>query len=192
MWKILGTIIGLVFMISGCAYKSQALYFDPYIPKSHSISASATLQKVYLKSVVDLRQTPEILGIVANKDGKPTIHATSGEIISLWLHEALRAGLEAKGIAVISEPQKDAKTLVVHLNKFQAQYKEALLEGDNLHASMAIKAVISNGAKTITKNISQENLQWHKPIRDTQAFKPVLQGLMQDVVERTIAEVSAI
>lgn len=190
MWKIIGSIIGLVFIISGCAYKSQALYFDPYKPKDYSISPALSLQKVYLKSVVDLRPSPEVLGVVIGVDGNPVTHAASGEVVALWLHEALKSGLEARGIAVISEPQKDAKILNIHLQELQAQYNEALLKTDNLRASMTLKLEIIKDNKTITKNISQESLQWHKPIRDTQAFKPILQELMQDIVERAVSEVS--
>ena len=190
MWKIIGSIIGLVFIISGCAYKSQALYFDPYKPKDYSISPALSLQKVYLKSVVDLRPSPEVLGVVIGVDGNPVTHAASGEVVALWLHEALKSGLEARGIAVISEPQKDAKILNIHLQELQAQYNEALLKTDNLRASMTLKLEIIKVNKPITKNISQESLQWHKPIRDTQAFKPILQELMQDIVERAVSEVS--
>jgi hypothetical protein len=192
MWRIIGAIVGLVFLVSGCSYKSQALYFDPYIPKNHTVASGLTLEKVYLKSVVDLRPSPEVLGTVIDTNGNPTIHAASGEVVSLWLYEALKSGLEARGIAVISKPQKDAKTLVIHLEELQAQYNETLLKTDNLRASMTLKVQITKGANAITKNISQESLQWHKPIRDTAAFKPILQGLMQDVIERTVNEVSKI
>jgi len=192
MWKILGIVIGLILMISGCAYKSQALYFDPYIPKSHAISSDLALEKVYLKSVIDMRQSPEILATIIDSSGNVSTHAASGEAVPLWVYDALKSGLEAKGIAIISKPQKDAKTLVVELKELHAKYDENILKSDNLHASMALRVQITKDKKTVTKNISQESLQWHKPIRDTIAFKPVLQELMQDVVERTVAEVSAI
>jgi len=189
MWKILGTIIALMLVISGCAYKSQSLYFDPYIPTTHAVSSNLALEKVYLKSVIDMRQSPQILATIIDSSGSASIHATSGEAVPLWVYDALKTGLEARGIATVSNPQEDAKTLVVELKKLHAKYDENIFKSDNLHASMTLRVQITKDKKTVTKNISQKSFQWHKPIKDTIAFKPILQELMQDVVERTVAEV---
>lgn len=190
MGKILALAVGFCIILTGCAYKSQAIYFDPYAPKVYKNSSGHVLQKVYLKSVVDLRQSTEILGTVIGPDKTPKTYAASGEMVSVWLYEAIKSGLQARSIFLIDEPQKDAKTVKIYIKQLHAVYDENLFKGNNLRARMDLKVEITKGKEKIVKSISQESSMWHKPIRDAQAFKPILQELMEDIADRTIKEIS--
>lgn len=181
----------IVFIISGCAYKHQALHLSPFLPKDYSVSKGPSLEKVYIKSVIDKRKEPNILGTIYDKNGYAITYASAGEDITLWVYNALQKGLEAKGIVIVNNPEKDAKTIRVNLEELNARYDEGLLKEDNLQASMLLEIEIKRNDTIITKRISQASKKWHKPIKDSASFKPIIEDLMQDVLERTVGEIAS-
>lgn len=181
----------ILILVSGCAYKHQALHFSSFVPKDHETSKSPVLEKVYLKSVTDNRKNPKALGTIYDKEGLAITYASAGEDMRLWVHNALEDGLRAKGIEIVDTVKEDAKTVHVSLEELSARYDEGLLKEDNLQANMLLQIKITKDDTTTIKRISQGSKKWHKPIKDSAAFKPIIQDIMQDVLERTVSEVAS-
>lgn len=181
----------IVILVSGCAYKHQSLHFSPFSPKDFSVNKGLSLEKIYLKSVLDKRKETKALGTIYDKEGHAITYASAGEDIRLWIYKALQKGLEAKGIVVINTPEKGVKTVLVNLEELSARYDEGLLKEDNLQANMLLAVEIRKDNTTTVKRISQSSKKWHKPIKDTSAFKPIVETIMQDVLERAVGEIAS-
>jgi hypothetical protein len=184
--------IGLVLlMLSGCTYKSGPVDVSSYTPQKRAITEGPSLQKIYLKAVVDNRTQRSIVASITNAQGQEIGYATLGEPVELWIFQGLRAGLEAMGYAVVQTPVKEAKTVIVHINELMANFDGTVLTRENLQGTMSLEVTFKKGNKTITKRISQSQKTWHKPLYSPAAFRPFLQTLMDDVMARAVQEISA-
>ena len=186
--------LGILFafvVFSGCAYKkdNSPLNFAPYTPKNAPIIAGKTVQKIYLKSVVDKRESTSIVAAATNSSGEMIGTAVSATSIPLWLYESVKKGLEKRGIEVINTPQKDVKKVDMDLREFFSTYDGEIFEGKNMKAIMFVKLKIQDGQKTITKNISQSQNQWKGIVDEAADFKPFLQVLLNDITTRIIENI---
>lgn len=182
----------VLLVFSGCAYKNAPLTFSPYVPGPSAMVTGKSVQKVYLKAVIDARQQRSIIASALNSAGQSTGYATSGTALDLWVYEGLKRGLEARGYEVVNAPVKEAKTLTVNIDEFFAQYNGALLSGENLTGTMQLTLHVKVGETTHTKRVAQSQSRWHKPITASEDFKPFLQKLMNDVLARAIYEVHSL
>ena len=185
--------IGVALLVlTGCAYKNSPLTFSPYVPKPATVISSKSVQKVYLKSVVDSRPRQSIVASSTNASGQNVGYATTGTALDVWVYDALKRGLSARGYEVVDTPFKEAKILEVSIDELFAHYNGALLSGDNLTGTMQLSLHVKVGEKTTVKKVSQSQNRWHGPIRSSEAFEPFLERLMNDVLARAIDEIHAL
>jgi hypothetical protein len=162
------------------------------VPKPATVISSKSVQKVYLKSVVDSRPRQSIVASSTNASGQNVGYATTGTALDVWVYDALKRGLSARGYEVVDTPFKEAKILEVSLDELFANYNGALLSGDNLTGTMQLSLHVKVGEKTTVKKVSQSQNRWHGPIRSSEAFEPFLERLMNDVLARAIDEIHAL
>ena len=173
-----------LLFLTGCTYKQTPLSFTPYLPEQGQIVQGKTLQKVYLKSVMDMRTQNGIVAIATNKNGEKLGVATSATSIDLWLYEAVKKALEARGIVVVDHLVRDVPVAKIAIMELFATYNGELLEGKNMKAVMDVQVSVIDGMRTVTKNVSQRQSQWHGPIYASSEFEPFLQALMEDIAVR--------
>lgn len=187
----IGLILALL-VLTGCVYKNTPLTFSPYVPKPSTMVGGKSVQKVYLKTVIDNRPRQSIVASFTNTSGQNVGYATTSTAVDVWVHDALRRGLLARGYEVVVQPFKEAKTLEVSIDELFAHYNGTLLSGDNLTGTMQLSLHVKSGQTTTTKRVSQSQQQWHAPMHSSVAFKPFLERLMKDVLARAIDEIHAL
>lgn len=140
-----------LLFFAGCSYKQTPLTFSPYMPEQGPIVMGKTVQKVYLKSVVDMRPKSSIVAIATNDKGEKLGSASSATPIDLWLFQAVKKGLEARGVEVVDAPLRDTPTVKLALMELYSTYNGQLLEGKNMKALMDVQVSIIEPMRTVTK-----------------------------------------
>ena len=178
-----------LLFLTGCTYKQTPLSFSPYMPKQGQIVIGKSVQKVYLKSVIDMRTKDSIVAIATNDRGEKLGTASAMTRIYSWLFDAATKGLQIRGVEVVDHPVKGVPVVNMALMELFATYNGALLEGKNMKAVMDVQVSIIDGDKTVTKNVSQRQSKWSGPIYSSDAFEPFLQTLMEDIAARLVENI---
>ncbi len=119
MRYILAIFLGFFFI--GCTHQSaDVVSIYPFEPNPMKIHKSASIEKVFLKGVKDLRIDKHILGTY-ELDGKDYLVQTDTDIHT-WFYRALESAIEYEGLYLSNEQSVDTREVAVAIKALNARY----------------------------------------------------------------------
>lgn len=176
--------IFLLLFFVACSIKPNVLTLNSYKPTSSKISNKISIQKAYIKSIIDTREDETIVGLVDNISNTYPLFTDTN--IKLWFYNALVDGLRAKGYEIVKEPLKEALAIKVAIIKFDINYSKAITKYNNLKGVLDIQLSLAKGFKNDVENILQTQKSFYEDTPSKEELETLMQTLVDDMVSQII------
>lgn len=178
-----------ILLFSGCIYKTNVIALKPYKLKSISIADEQSIQKAYIKSIIDARAHKRVIGKIRLQ--KNTYPLYTKNSVKLWLYEALDRGLHANGRILLDKPLREAISIEAAILNLRIIYDETTKNNNNLRAYADIQLSLKRGWKQELKNIYHKKNSWFESAPSqselehfTQTF---LEEIANDIIQRSLS-----
>lgn len=183
MIKILSIAL-VVFGFVGCAYNDpNVLIIKPYQSKVTTLTKGKSIKKVYLKSVIDLRNDPSILGSFED-GGKVYLVRTKTKIIT-WVYDALQRGLRDRGYVIVDNPTKGSLNLQVAILSLNAQYKE-YQNKNNMFGNLFFQVGYKRGIHSQNENIKLSLSSRYSSLPSQSEYEGYIYKMLDETIGKII------
>ncbi len=140
--------LALAFFFAGCFHQDPDLITLPsYNPKAMKIHKSLSLQKVFIKSVQDLRGNSIVVGSYELDGGLCPVLTTND--IATWYYDALKLAIASEGMVNVDKAGFDVKNVHVKLLTLNLKYDK----NKNLTTKVYVNARYKYNHKEQSENI---------------------------------------
>lgn len=173
-----------LLLFSGCTYKNEALFLEPYNAQ-YAGPLAKNKQTVYVRIVKDLRSDKQTIGALLN-NGKVLAPLSSNIDFEKRYHEGLLSALKLAGFDTDSTSRAAHLVVEVYVKDIDIVYNDKNFD-TNLKGEIEIEVVIRRESEVITQNFRQKGGKWMKPSFESKDLEPFLYELFTDSIDQVVA-----
>lgn len=171
----------------GCSSKPNDLTFSLYQPKVSSKIRSVSIQKVYIKSVIDLRPNTRAIGTFESGNDLYLVETKTN--LNVWFYDAIERGLKERGYKIIPDYKKGSIYIKVYITKATADYKQ-IKNSDDMFGKLKLKIEYKKGNLTQTDDIYISQSGYYGSLPDKEEYEEFVQRMLDKSVDKIVRKVS--
>lgn len=173
----------------GCIYKDpNNLVIKPYKPKTTTLTRGKSIKKVYIKSVIDYRNDPEILGSFADS-GKMYLVKTRTKMIT-WVYDALERGLRQRGYVIVENPTKGSTNLEVAILTLNAEYL-AYQNQNNMFGNLVFEVGYKRSNVMHRDKIKISHSSWYSSLPSQSEYEIYIYKMLDEAIDKIIEKTNS-
>ncbi len=179
--------ICLCIFFSACSStKPNMISINPYKSNYHKIHSSKTIQRVFVKSVLDLRNNPHILGSYA--EGRKRYAVRTDTKMNVWLYKALNDALLHEGYEPTQKMSFDSLNVSVKIKSLNAHYF-AHKRQNNMHLDLVLRVNYQRGIINESEEIKISRQTSYNSLPSKQEYERQIYNLLKsgikDIIKKT-------
>ena len=173
-----------LLLLTGCAYKNEALTLSPYNAQ-YAGPLSKDKKTVYVRLVKDLRSDKQTIGALLN-NGKVLAPLSTNADFEKRYHEGMLYALKYAGFGTDNASRAANLVVELYIKDIDIVYNDKNFD-TNLKGEIEIEVIIRKESEVITQNFRQKGSKWMKPSFESKDLEPFLYELFTDSIDQVIA-----
>ncbi len=180
-------ILVMIFLLSGCSYKSTNISIEPY--KIHFLSFNKYAKTIYIDKFTDNRANKNIIAVVTDNKGNNLGYSTTQTNFSKWYDAAVTRALRANGFVVVNSMKNASLIISGKIKNILTTFNKSNLTKENLTGYISLKLIIKQGNTTITKTISEHISKYNGLTVNNKDFKQEIKTLLNDSIRLIVKNI---